>query len=44
MIKLEFHTTNNEVKYEALIAILDLVRVAGVENMIIHYDSQVITN
>ena len=44
MIRLEFHTTNNEAKYEALIARLDLARVERVENMVIHYDSQVITS
>ena len=44
MVRLEFHTTNNEAKYEALIAGLDLARIAGVENMIIHYDSQVVTS
>ena len=44
MIRLEFHTTNNEAEYEALIARLDLVRAAGAENMIIHCDSQVVTN
>ena len=44
MIQLEFQATNNEAEYEALITGLDLARVAGVENMIIHYDSQVITS
>ena len=44
MIRLEFHTTNNEAEYEALIARLDLVRAAGAENMIIYCDSQVVTN
>ena len=44
MVQLEFHTTNNEAEYEALIAGLDLTRAAGAENMIIHYDSQVVTN
>ena len=44
MVQLEFHTTNNEAEYEALIAGLDLVRAAGAENMIIHCDSQVVTN
>ena len=38
MVRHEFHTTNNEAEYEALIAGLDLTRVAGVENMIIHCD------
>ena len=44
MIGLDFPTTNNEVEYEALVAGLDLARAAGVENMIMHYDSQVITS
>ena len=44
MIRLEFSMTNNEVEYETLVAGLDLARVAGVENMTIHYDSQVITS
>ena len=44
MIRLKFHTTNNEAEYEALIARLDLERAAGVENMVIHYDFQVITS
>ena len=43
-IRLEFHTTNNEAEYEALIAGLDLARAAGAENMIVHCDFQVITN
>ena len=41
-IRLDFPTTNNEVEYEALVAGLDLAKVAGAENMIIHCDSQVI--
>ena len=44
MIRLEFHTTNNEAEYEALIVGLDLARVAGAENMVIQCDSQVITS
>ena len=44
MIRLDFPTTNNEVEYEALVAGLDLAKAAGAENMIIHYDSQVITS
>ena len=39
MIRLDFPTTNNETEYEALVAGLDLAKVAGAENMIIHYDS-----
>ena len=44
MIRLDFPTTNNEVEYEALVAGLDLARVTGAENMIMHCDSQVITS
>ena len=44
MIRLDFPTTNNEAEYEALVAGLDLTKAAGAENMIIHYDSQVITS
>ena len=44
MIRLYFLTTNNEVEYEALVARLDLAKAASVENMVVHYDSQVITS
>ena len=44
MIRLYFPTTNNEAKYEALVAVLDLARAAGAENIIIHCNSQVITS
>ena len=44
MIQLEFYTTNNEAEYEALIARLDLARATGVENMVLHCDSQIITS
>ena len=44
MIQLDFPTTNNEAEYEALVVELDLAKVAGDENMIMHYDSQVITS
>ena len=43
MIWLNFPTTNNEAEYEALVAELDLAK-AGVENIIVHCDSQVITS
>ena len=36
--------TNNEAEYEALLAGLDLAKAADAENMIVHYDSQVITS
>ena len=44
MVRLDFPTTNNEAEYEALIAGLDLANVAGAMNVVIYYDSQVITN
>ena len=44
MIRLDFPTTNNEAKYEALVAGFDLTKAAGVENMVVHCDSQVITS
>ena len=44
IIRLDFPTTNNEVKYEALVAGLDLTKATGAENMIVHCDSQVITS
>ena len=44
MIRLDFPTTNNETKYEALVAGLDFARAAGAENIIMHCDSQVITS
>ena len=40
MIRLDFPTTNNKAEYEALVAGLDLVKAAGAENMIMHYDSR----
>jgi len=44
MVLLDFPTTNNEAKYKALIAGLDLPRAAGAENLIVYYDSQVVTS
>ena len=44
MVLLDFPTTNNKTKYEALIARLDLAKAAGVENLIVYYDSQVVTS
>ena len=44
MIRLDFPTTNNEAEYEALVAGLDLAKVAGTENIIVHCDSQVVTS
>ena len=42
MIRLDFPTTNNEAEYEALVAGLDLAKATRAENIIVHYDSQVI--
>ena len=44
MIRLDFPTTNNEDEYEALVVRLDLARAASAESMVVHYDSQVVTN
>ncbi|XP_075669896.1 uncharacterized protein LOC142639631 [Castanea sativa] len=43
-VRLNFPTTNNEVEYEALIAGLDLAKAVGATNMVIHCDSQIVTN
>ena len=44
MIRLDFPTTNNEAEYEALVVGLDLAKAIGVENMVLHCDSQVVTS
>ena len=44
MIRLDFPTTNNEAEYEALVAGLDLVKAAGVENMVVYCNSQVVNS
>ena len=44
MVYLNFPTTNNEVEYEALIAGLDLAKATKAVSVIIHCDSQVVTN
>ena len=44
MIRLDFPTTNNEAEYKALVAGLDLVKAVGVENMVVYYNSQVVTS
>ena len=41
---LDFLTTNNEAEYKTLAVGLDLAKVAGVASVVIHCDSQVITN
>ena len=44
MIRLDFPTTNNEEKYEALVAGLDLAKATRAENVVVHCDSQVATS
>ena len=44
MVRLDFPTTNNEVEYEAVVAGLDLAKVAGAESVVVYCDSQVVTN
>ncbi|XP_050259010.1 uncharacterized protein LOC126704009 [Quercus robur] len=44
MVHLDFLMTNNEVKYEALIVGLDLAKAAGVENLVVYCDFQVVTS
>ena len=44
MVRLDFPATNNEAKYEVLVAGLDLAKVVGAANVVIYCDSQVITN
>ena len=44
MVRLDFPTTNNEAEYEALVARLDLAKVAVAASVVIHCDSQVVTN
>ena len=40
MICLDFPTTNNEAKYEALVAGLDLVRATGATSVVIYCNSK----
>ena len=44
MVCLDFPTTNNVAKYEALVAALDLAKAAGATSVVIYCDSQVVTN
>ena len=44
MVRLNFPTTNNEAEYEALVSGLDLAKAAGATSVVIHCDSQVVTN
>ena len=44
MIRLNFPMTNNEAKYEALIAGLDLAKAARAADVLVYCDFQVFTN
>ena len=44
MVRLNFPTTNNEAKYEALVAGLDLAKAAGATSVVVYCDSQVVTS
>ena len=44
MVSLDFPTTNNEAEYKALVVGLDLAKVAGATSVVIHCDSQIVTN
>ena len=44
MVRIDFPTTNNEAKYEALIAGLDLAKAVGVVNVVVYCDSQLVTS
>ena len=44
MIRLDFATTNNEAKYEAIVTGLDLAKATSAENVVVHYHSQVVTS
>ena len=44
MIQLDFPTTNNEAEDEALLVGLDLAKVAGAENVVVHCNFQVVTS
>lgn len=43
MVRLDFLTTNNEAEYEALVAGLDLAKVARATSMVVYCNFQVIT-
>ena len=44
MVRLDFPTTNNEAKYETLVAGLNLTKVAGATSVIVYCDSQVVAS
>ena len=44
MIRLDFPTTNNKAEYKALVAGLDHAKAVDAENVVLHYDTQVVTS
>ena len=44
IVHLDYPTTNNEAKYEVLVAGLDLAKVARATSVIVYCDSQVVTS
>ena len=44
MVHLDFPTTNNEAEYETLVAGVNLAKAVRAINVVIHCNSQVITN
>ena len=44
MVRLDFPTTNNKTEYETLVVGLDLAKVVGAMSVVVHCNSQVITN
>ena len=44
MVHFDFPTTNNEAKYETLVAGLNLTKVAGATSVIVYCDSQVVAS
>ena len=44
MVHLNFPTTNNEAEYKSLVAGLDLTKAVGAASVVIHCNSQVVTN
>ena len=44
IVHLDYPSTNNEAKYEVLVAGLDLTKVTRAKSVIVYCDSQVVTN
>ena len=44
IVRLDYPTTNDEAKYEVLVARLDLAKVARATSVIVYCDSQVVTS